>query len=63
MRKIIYFSKTRQSAGHGARLVKGDAIQEIRRLKAEPGGHLALSSAELAASCNRHGLVDKGGKR
>jgi dihydrofolate reductase len=53
------FSRTLQAVQHGAHLVSGDAAEAIRRLKAEPGGDLSLSGADLAATCIRHGLVDE----
>jgi dihydrofolate reductase len=53
------FSRSLKSVGHGAKLVKGDAVKEIIRLKAEPGGDLSVGGADLAATCIRHGLIDE----
>jgi dihydrofolate reductase len=41
------------------RLVQTDALEEIRRLAAEPGGHIAVGGATLAASLLRADLVDE----
>ena len=55
------FSKTLDEVGPNATLVKGDAVEEVRRLKAEPGGPLAVGGAGLAATFVRAGLVDEYG--
>lgn len=43
----------------GARLVTGDAVAEIARLKAEDGGPMDIGGATLAAAAVRAGLVDE----
>ncbi|GAB3209396.1 dihydrofolate reductase family protein [Marinactinospora thermotolerans] len=40
-----------------ARLVRGDLLGEVARLKAEPGGDMDLGGPRLAASFLRLGLV------
>ena len=42
-----------------ARLVTGDAVGEITRLKAEDGGPLDIAGATLAAAAMRAGLIDE----
>ena len=42
-----------------ARLVTGDAVAEITRLKAEDGGPMDVGGATLAAAAMRAGLVDE----
>ncbi|MEU9741453.1 dihydrofolate reductase family protein [Micromonospora chersina] len=42
-----------------SRLLKGDVIEAVRELKAQPGPDIAvLGSGELVRSLRRHGLVD-----
>jgi len=56
----VVFSTTLESVEGNARLVGGDAVAEIARLKEEPGeGALAVGGAGLAASVVRAGLVDE----
>ena len=57
MPKVV-FSSTLASV-RGARLVTGDAVAEIARLKAQDGGPLDVAGATLAASVMRAGLVDE----
>ena len=41
------------------RLVAGDAVTEITRLKAEDGGPMDIGGATLAAAAMRAGLIDE----
>lgn len=58
MPKVV-FSSTLSSVDHNARLVTTDAMEEIRRLKAEDGGDMDIVGAALAASAMRAGLIDE----
>jgi dihydrofolate reductase len=41
-------------------LAKGEVVEEITRLKEQPGRDIALfGSADLAATLARHGLIDE----
>ena len=56
----VVFSTTLESVEGNARLVRGDAVAEVARLKEEPGdGVLAVGGAGLAMSLVRAGLVDE----
>jgi dihydrofolate reductase len=55
------FSTTLEEVGPNATLVKGDAVEEVRRLKQEPGGPMAVGGAGLAGALLRAGLVDEYG--
>ena len=55
------FSTTLEEVGPEATLVEGDAVTEVRRLKEQPGGPLAVGGAGLAATLVRAGLVDEYG--
>ena len=55
----VVFSRTLTEVEHGARLVRDDAVEEIRRLKDGDGGPLAISGPTLAAEAVRAGLVDE----
>ncbi len=54
----IVFSKTLESA-EGAQLVRGDAVEEVRRLKLDDGADLAVGGAGLGGSLMAAGLVDE----
>jgi dihydrofolate reductase len=45
--------------GWDTRLVTGDAVAEITRLKAEDGGPMSIGGATLAAAAVRAGLIDE----
>ena len=55
----IVFSNTMESVAGNARLVRGDAIAEVVRLKCEPGGDLGVGGARLAAGLIARDLVDE----
>jgi dihydrofolate reductase len=55
----IVFSNTMTSVDGNARLVKGDAISEVARLKSESGGDLGVGGAGLAAGLIARDLVDE----
>ncbi len=58
MPKVVFSATTRAVDGN-ARLVTGDAVAEITRLKTEDGGPLDVGGAALAAAAMRAGLVDE----
>jgi dihydrofolate reductase len=55
----VVFSTTLSDVGENARLVTGDAVAEIARLKAEDGAPMEIGGAALAGSAMRAGLVDE----
>jgi len=57
MPKVV-FSSTTLPVGWNTRLVTGDAVAEITRLKAEEDGSMDVGGATLAASAMRAGLID-----
>jgi dihydrofolate reductase len=58
MPKLV-FSRTLERADWNATVVREVVPEEVRRLKAQPGGDLALGGADLAATFMRHGLIDE----
>jgi dihydrofolate reductase len=58
MPKIV-FSRTLERAGWNTTVVREVVPEEIRKLKAQPGGDLALGGADLAATFMRHDLIDE----
>ena len=58
MPKVV-FSSTISSVDWNARLVTGDAVAEIARLKAEEGGPMDIGGATLAGAAMRAGLIDE----
>ncbi|MGW1427673.1 dihydrofolate reductase family protein [Streptomyces sp. NPDC002431] len=55
----VVFSSTIDEVGWNSRLVNGDAIAEITRLKAEDGGPMNIGGATLAGAAMRAGLIDE----
>jgi dihydrofolate reductase len=58
MPKVV-FSSTIDKVDWNARLVTGDAVAEIARLKAEDGGPMDIVGATLAGAAMRAGLIDE----
>jgi dihydrofolate reductase len=58
MPKVVFSSTTRPIEGD-ARLVTGDPVAEITRLKSEDGGSMDIGGATLAAAAMRAGLIDE----
>ncbi len=58
MPKVV-FSSTARTVDWNARLVTGDAVTEIARLKAEDGGSMDIGGATLAAAAMQAGLIDE----
>jgi dihydrofolate reductase len=58
MPKIV-FSKTLEQVGWNASLKREVVPEEIRRLKAQPGGDLLVGSSDLAQVFRREGLIDE----
>ena len=53
------FSRTMEGAGWNTTVVRHVVPEEIRALKARPGGDMVLGGADLAASFMRHDLIDE----
>jgi dihydrofolate reductase len=58
MPKVV-FSSTTSTVAWNTRLVTGDAVAEITRLKAGDGGPMDIAGATLAAAAMRAGLIDE----
>ncbi|MEU0541144.1 dihydrofolate reductase family protein [Nocardia sp. NPDC005978] len=58
MPKVV-FSSTIEAVDGNARLVTGDAVAEITRLKAEDGPPMDIAGATLAGAAMRAGLIDE----
>jgi dihydrofolate reductase len=55
----VVFSSTLERVTGNARLVSGDAAEEVARIKRETAGTINVGGAHLAASLLRAGLVDE----
>jgi dihydrofolate reductase len=53
------FSRTLTTADWNTTVIRDVVPEQIAELKAQPGGDLALSGANLAATFMRHGLIDE----
>jgi dihydrofolate reductase len=58
MPKVV-FSSTISTVDGNTRLVTGDAVAEITRLKADDGDPMDIAGATLAAAAMRAGLIDE----
>ncbi|WP_420751206.1 dihydrofolate reductase family protein [Rhodococcus sp. O3] len=57
-RKVV-FSRTLTEVQWNSTLVRENAVEEVRRLKAEGDGVMEVGGANLAASLIPHGLIDE----
>jgi dihydrofolate reductase len=55
----VVFSSTIDKVDWNTRLVTGDAVAEITRLKAEDDGPMGIGGATLAGAVMRAGLIDE----
>lgn len=55
----VVFSRTLGEVSGNARLVTGDAVDEITRLKADDGPPMEIGGAGLAGAAMRAGLIDE----
>jgi dihydrofolate reductase len=55
----IIVSRSLDAVGWNGRLVRGDAVEELARLRAEPGFDLGVGGPTTAAPLIRHGLIDE----
>jgi dihydrofolate reductase len=55
----VVFSSAIEKAGWNTRVVTGDAVAEITRLKAEDGDPMRVGGAMLAGAAMRAGLIDE----
>jgi dihydrofolate reductase len=56
--KIVY-SRTLERAEWNTTIVRDVVVDEVRALKAQPGGDLSLGGADLAATFMRYDLIDE----
>jgi dihydrofolate reductase len=57
----VVFSRTLDAVEGNARLVKDNAVEEVRALKQQPGKDIEVGGAGLAESLMPHGLIDEYG--
>jgi dihydrofolate reductase len=55
----VVFSATLDRVDWNARLFKGNAVEEVARLKAQTGKNLSIGGAALASTLAEHGLIDE----
>lgn len=55
----IVFSTTLEQVDPGSRLVRGDPVEEVARLKAQPGANMDVGGPALASTLMRAGLIDE----
>ena len=55
----VVFSKTLDQVGPNARLVRDDVVDEVARLKQQPGKDIDVGGASIAASLMQQDLIDE----
>jgi dihydrofolate reductase len=60
MRKVVFSKSLKQADWENTRVVNGDLVAEVRRMKAEPGpGLLLMGSGTIVSQLTEAGLVDE----
>lgn len=54
----VVFSKTLEQVGENERLVRDNIVEEVRKLKAQPGADMIVGGPTLASTFLAEGLVD-----
>jgi dihydrofolate reductase len=57
--KVVFSRTLDRVEGTNTRLAEGDVADEVRRVKEQPGGDIAVGGAELAAALMRADLIDQ----
>ena len=58
--KLVFSRTMSEAAWRNARVARASVVEEVTRLKRQPGRDIALfGSAQLAATLHRHGLIDE----
>jgi dihydrofolate reductase len=58
--KVVFSRTLDEASWNNTRLVKGDPVAEVRRLKSEPGeGMVILGSGSIVSQLARAGLIDE----
>jgi dihydrofolate reductase len=55
----VVFSRTLESVGENARLVRDGAVEEVERLKQDTDGQLTIGGPDLASTFVARGLIDE----
>lgn len=55
----VVFSSTLEGVNWNSQLVRGDAVAEVAKLKAQPGGPMGVGGLILASSLASAGLIDE----
>jgi dihydrofolate reductase len=60
IRKYVFSKTLAKAEWNNTQVIKGDAVKELSRLKAEPGKDLYIfGSADLSSTFTRHNLIDE----
>ena len=60
MQKIVFSRSLKEASWQNTRLVKGDLVAEMRRLKSEPGPDMVIfGSGTIVAQLTQAGLIDE----
>ncbi len=55
----IVFSKTLEKAEWNTTIVRSDAVEEVKKLKQQPGLAISVGGLSLASELSKHGLIDE----
>ncbi len=60
MPKVVFSRKMQKAAWENTRVVKGDLVEEVRKMKKEPGkGMVIMGSGEIISQLAQAGLIDQ----
>ena len=59
LEKVVFSSSLKQLNDNRSRLARTDILEEVLRLKKQPGKDIAAGSLSIASQLSQHGLIDK----
>ncbi len=57
--KIVFSKSLEKAEWNNTKLIKGDAVEEVKKLKQQPGKNISIGGILLASSLINAGLVDE----
>ena len=57
--KIVFSKSLQKAEWNNTRLIKGDAVEEVKKLKQQPGKNISVGGIHLASTLMNAGLIDE----
>ena len=57
--KIVFSNSLQKADWNNTKLIKGDAVEEVKKLKQQPGKNISIGGIHLASTLMNAGLIDE----